>query len=151
MIFGFSLSLLYRFWGLFWCQLGLIFRPQIRKIHQKWKSKTHRFLALILASIFVHLGSILGPKLGPCWRLLAHKTHPRSTKKKKKVIQNAQDCPRRVPDPSGIPPDLDFGAPEPRCSVDLGSLLGYFWTLVFQYFFIDCSSLFPPNYGMVFM
>ena len=79
-------------------------------------------------------------QVGAMLALSAHKTHPRPTKTPTNVIQNAQDGPRRVPDPSRTPPDLDFGAPELQFSNDFESSFGYFRTLIFQYFFIVCSS-----------
>ena len=106
--------------------------PKSKKIHQKWKSKTHRFLALILASILVRFGLHLGAQVGAKLASFGPQDAPKTHQKGKKRDPNAQDGPRPVPDPSGTPPDLDFGAPEPRFSTDFGSFFGYFWTSIFQ-------------------
>ena len=71
----------------------------------------------------IDFGSILGSKLGPCWPLFRQRTLPRPTKKPCKIIPNAQDNPKCIPDPSRTPRDLDFVAPEPRFWVFRTSIL----------------------------
>ena len=51
----------------FWCQLGSILPSKIHQNPPKNRSQDASNFWSIFASIFLHFGSILGPKLGPCW------------------------------------------------------------------------------------
>ena len=86
------------------------------KIASKIDLERHRFFDRFWHRFFLHFGSILGPKLGPCWPLFRHKTPSRPTKKASKMNPNAQNGPKYVLDLFRSPPDLDFSAPGPFCS-----------------------------------
>ena len=87
------------------------------------------------------------PSWGPSWRHVWPFWPTRRTqgpsKKTSKLSPKPSDGSKRVPDPSGTLPDLDSGAPELRCSTDLGA----FWVLVDIHFPICLSFIIFPDYG----
>ena len=107
------------------------------KIELKIDSKRQWKFDWFSTPFLIDLGSILRPKLGPCWPLIRHKTPPRPTKKTSKINANAQDSPNS----SRIPPDLDFGAPRPRFCPP-GLRFWYHQTSIFKWFglitFLPC-------------
>ena len=99
------------------------------------KSKKKNQTEVQNASIFLigfgtDFCAIRVPSWGHVGLLLAHKTHPRSTNKASKIGPNTQDGPRRVPDPSRTPPNIDFGAP-------WTSIFHGFWIVFCLFFDID--------------
>ena len=75
---------------------GAMLAPNIWKNQFICPSKTHRFWPPFWHWILCDLGSILGPKLRPCWPLVAHKTHPRPTKKAKQTVLGLMTLPRSI-------------------------------------------------------
>ena len=85
--------------------------PKSSKILPKIDPKMHQIFDRFLHRFFLHFGSILEPKLGPCWPLFRHKTAPKT----RPSAQDTQHAARtRFWSPRAsilVPPGLDFGAP----------------------------------------
>ena len=62
------------------------------KIRSKIDPKRHQKNDRVLDRIFGHLGSILGAKLGPCWRLFRPKFAQRPPKTRQRTPQDALRC-----------------------------------------------------------
>ena len=108
-----AFEIAHRFWILAGANLRPFFHQKSTNIALKVDSKRHCGFDSFSNSFSIDFGSILGPKLGPCWPLFRHKTPSRLIKKASKISPNVQTSPKCVQDPSRSPPDLDFGAPGP--------------------------------------
>ena len=90
--------------------------PESTKIHPKIGSKRHHKNDRFLDRFLGHLGSILGAKLGPCWRLFRPKFAQRHPKTRPRILQPSQDHPRH-PKMRPRPPKSP-----PRCPQDLPNM-----------------------------
>ena len=131
--------LLASIFGGFWCQLGSILAPKINQNSQKIRSQKAQKNWLIFESIFIDLGSILGPKLGPSWPLKSHRGHPNCV-------------PRRTWEP-----ESDQTPSRPRFWSILGGFLDDFWTIFdgfldeFLCFFCILGLLVDQSFWLMFM
>ena len=96
------------FWDPTWLHVGAKLVPKIQKKNQTEVQNA----SIFLIGFGTDFCAIRVPSWGHVGLLLA----PRSTNKASKIGPNTQDGPRRVPDPSRTPPNIDFGAPGPRFS-----------------------------------
>ena len=82
----------------FWTQVG-------KENRSKIAPKRHRHFDQISERFLDHFGSILGAKLGPCWRLKSTRNRPKNHPRRAQEPEGAQKPPRSPKWPRNYAPD----------------------------------------------
>ena len=154
------------FWSHFGANLPPFWHPKSTQIHPKIDSKRHQKNDRFLHRFFPDFGSILGPKLGPCWEGKSSQDRTRQVKtgqdrtrqgKTRQRQDKTQFCVGVAPaGGSGVYPFPNWGNTGPKTLPGWrgwGFLLRLFWhlgafhfSIVFSMpFWIDFCSIFHPN------